>query len=166
MREATAIKKLDELLAELAPGKEWAVRGVVLWSTAGHKASQVLNLWTGRALLGIMGDMLHQETKFLGVIGVAKDDTLVLGKIGETSEPADQDVLRAQVDPEPTLVAALRDVSAETGKGRTLVLRLARENRKLKLEFPALFMVGNGSLPEKIAAMCSAAHSTTEGLPD
>lgn len=99
-KDPTAAERhMHELLDKLAPQTEWLLCGLGLWTTTGHRASQTASLWAGRALFGVAGDMVHSESRLLGIFGLSANGVLHRLRIGECSNITPRDSLRLRSHP-------------------------------------------------------------------
>lgn len=150
-KDPTAAERhMHELLDKLAPQTEWLLCGLGLWTTTGHRASQTASLWAGRALFGVAGDMVHSESRLLGIFGLSANGVLHRLRIGECSNITPEIVYDSEVIPHDSVSSPKSELSIATERPGVLNLETTNTRSQIVVEFPKCFLSQNEEFPTKL----------------
>jgi hypothetical protein len=163
-----ALAHLYTLSGQLA-GEEIAEHGIAVirnFSFASKTNSpgiqKTLNLWAGRALLGIAGDLLfggddRRETgpaveRSLAIIGISAHGNIYGGLIGFEGASADaRQLLKCQLQPESVFRSHISRLKAAQTSGGLTGITLRTENGKtIKCDFPMCIVPDNHRWPIRV----------------
>jgi len=147
-----ALHRIHSWVSEIArrePVEEFAL---ARWS-AGSTLGDTARLWAGRAVFGMLADILHQEPHPIGLVWVSKAGRMHARQIadGVTITP---DVIPSAFPEEGAVLLDwdLSEVSVSV-EGNAASLWNHREERLVALAFPECFLEGNELFPEKLESL-------------
>lgn len=145
--------RLEEIVKKIAPDDEIDTFGIALWDTMGSKLSSTFHLWVGRFLLGMLGDILHSETRILGVVAVSQGFfyTAKIGEIGQSSSVDPTSILNSTLEVKSVTKTSIGEISA-WHSGDTFEVTVMG-NKRLRTTFPKCFMKENECIPNKIVSI-------------
>jgi len=158
-------ERLLSLLDIVAKGEVWESYGVALWTSLGHKASQKADLWIGRALLGVGGDILHSETQLMGLLGLTKSGRLHFAKIGECSEITPAVIKTAAVHTDTIMSAPLARLSLSRERDGKLTIDGFANGQRYSLTFPSCFLAANAEFPRRLLAETTMSDGGSSDQP-
>ena len=135
----------------MAPDDEIEVFGIATWETTGSNISSTFNLWVGRFLFGILGDILHSKINILGVIGISREGILYTAKIGEVGESGKIEptqIINSNLD-EKTITKTPMDKADAFYNGGYFRATLTG-NKTMRAKFPTCLIKRNSHIPNRI----------------
>jgi len=146
-----ANNKIGEIISQMAPDDEIEVFGLATWETKGANISSTFNLWVGRFLFGILGDILHSKIKILGIIALSRTGFLYTAKIGEVAESGKFDpsqIINSRLIVKSVTKTPIDKAGVTPGIG-TFTATLSG-NKTLNAKFPTCFIKRNNHIPNRI----------------
>ena len=146
--------RIKQFASQIVPVDEIDIFGIAIWDTSGSKLSSIYHLWVGRFLLGMLGDILHSNTRILGIVILSRIGILYAAKIGEIAKgglvsPA---LIRNSTLGTKSMIKTTkrRDIGIDTDNNLVVTLP---NGKKLCATFPSCFIEDNVSVPSRIISI-------------